>query len=57
MFHVVQRKVSGAVTVEGDIQQWKKRAEEWEDEVKKNEEVVRKLEKKREQYEGELCVE
>ena len=38
------------------IQRWKKNAEEWEDAVKKNEEVVMKLEKKREQYEGELVI-
>ena len=54
VFHFVQDKVRGYVRVEGDIQLWKKKAEEWEDEVKKNEEVVMKLEKKREQYEGEL---
>ena len=33
---------------------WKKAADEWEDKVKKNEEVVEKLEKKKEQYEGGL---
>ena len=53
MFHVVQNKVSGAVWVESEIQHWKKRAEYWEDEVKKNEAVVEKLEKKRE-HKGEL---
>ena len=55
MFHFVQKKVQiqGAVGVEGDIQYYKTEAEKWEDEVKKNEEVVKKLEKKREQYEGE----
>ena len=53
MFHFVQLKVRGAVGVEGNIQQYKKSVEEWEDKVKKNEEVVNKLEKKREQYEGE----
>ena len=53
MFHFVQYKVRGIVEVEGLIQQYKKEAEEWEDKVKKNEEVVNKLEKKREQYEGE----
>ena len=38
------------------VQQYKKKAEEWEDEVRKNEEYLKKLEseKKREQYEGEL---
>ena len=56
MFHVMQRKVRGVMGVERYIQHWKKVAEEREDEVKKNEEFVRKLEKKREQYEGELCV-
>ena len=50
----MQAKVRGDVGAEYDIQHWKKRAEEWENEVKKNEEVVKKLEKKREQYEGEL---
>ena len=53
MFHFVQGKVQGAVGVESYIQRYKKEAEEWEDKVKKNEEVVKKLEKKREQYEGE----
>ena len=53
MFHFVQEKVQGAVGVEGDIQRYKMLAEECEDKVKKNEEVVKKLEKKREQYEGE----
>ena len=54
VFHFVQDKVMGEVGAEGDSQRWKKRAEEWEDKVKKNKEVVMKLEKKREQYEGEL---
>ena len=53
MFHFVQDKVRGAVWAESTIQHRKKEAEEWEDKVKKNEEVVKKLEKKREQYEGE----
>ena len=53
MFHFVQRKVQGDVVAESGIQRYKKEAEEWEDKVKKNEEVVKKLEKKREQYEGE----
>ena len=53
MFHFVQKKVQGAVGAEDYIQVWKKLAEEWEDKVKKNEEIVKKLEKKREQYEGE----
>ena len=53
MFHFVQQKVWGDVWEEGDIQRYKKEAKEWEDKVKKNEEVVKKLEKKREQYEGE----
>ena len=35
------------------IRRYKQLAEEWEDKVKKKEEVVEKLEKKREQYEGE----
>ena len=56
MFHVVQDKVRGVVGAEDDIQRWKKEAEEWEDEVKKKEEVITKLEKTREQYEGELWV-
>ena len=37
-------------------QHWKKQAEEWEVKVKKDEEHLKKLEKKREQYEGELGV-
>ena len=53
VFHFVQLKVRGAVGVEGYIQHYKKEAEKWEDKVKENEEVVMKLEKKREQYEGE----
>ena len=53
MFPVVQNKVQGIFWVENDIQRCKKEAEKWEDEVKKNEEFVKKLEKKREQYEGE----
>ena len=52
MFHFVQLKVLGAVGPESEIQHYKKLAE-WEDKVKKNEEVVNKLEKKMEQYEGE----
>ena len=50
----MQHKVRGVVGAEDGIQRCKKRAEEWKDKVKKNEEVVMKLEKKREQYEGEL---
>ena len=56
MFHVVQGKVWGNVGVEVDIQRYKKQAEEWGDKVKKNEEVLTNLEKKREQYKGELRV-
>ena len=41
---------------EGLLQYWKKEAEELEDKVKKNEEVVKELEKKREHYEGELVL-
>ena len=44
--------------VQGDneykIQHLKKRAEEWEDKVKKNEEHLTKLESEMKQYEGEL---
>ena len=40
----------------GEVQYWKKEAEEWEDKLKKNEEHLKKLEsekkKEREQYEG-----
>ena len=53
MFHFVQLKVQGNVGVESEIVHYKKKAEECEDKVKKNEEIVKKLEKKREQYEGE----
>ena len=49
----MQQKVRGNVGVESTIQRQKKSVEEWEDKVKKNEEVVKKLEKKREQYERE----
>ena len=56
MFHVVQRNVRGIVGGEYWIQRYKKEAKEQEDKVKNNEEVVRKLEKRREQYEGELWV-
>ena len=52
----MQQKVLGAVGAESYIGHYKKKAEEWEDKVKKNEEVVNKLEKKREQYEGEWLV-
>ena len=52
----MQLKVQGAVGRESEIQRYKKSAEEWEDKVKKYEEVVNKLEKKREQYEGEWLV-
>ena len=54
MFHVVQNKVRGEWWAERRIQHWKKEAEEREDKMKKNEEVVRRLEKRRERYEGEL---
>ena len=54
VFHFMQLKIRGDVGAEGAIQYWKKREMEWEDRVKKNEEVVMKLEKKRKQYEGEL---
>ena len=50
----MQGKVSGLVGAERHIQRYKKEAEKYEDKVKKNEEVVMKLEKTREQYEGEL---
>ena len=53
MFYVVQDKVRGMVGAEGMTQQWKKKAEECEDDVKKNEVDIEKLEKKRE-HEGEL---
>ena len=53
MFHFVQEKFQGSNWAENNIQCYKKEAKEWEDDVKKNEEVVKKLEKKREQYEGE----
>ena len=56
VFHFVQLKVRGVMGVEGLIQHWKKRAEEWVDAVKKNEEVIKQLEKKREHYEGELVL-
>ena len=52
----MQGKVRGEVGAEVGIQYWKKDAEKWEDEVKKNEEVVKELEKKREHYEGELVL-
>ena len=56
VFHFVQRMVEGDVWAEGHIQRWKKVTEEWEYKVKKNEEVIKKLEKKREHYEGELVL-
>ena len=52
----MQSKVRGNVGAERWIQHFKKNAEELEDKVKKNEEVIKKLEKKREQYEGELLL-
>ena len=56
VFHFVQHKVRGGIWAEGEIQVWKKEAEKREDEVKKSEEVVKELEKKREHYEGELVL-
>ena len=53
MFHFVQYKVQGVTGVEGDIQRYKKEAEECEDKVKKNQEAITNIVKKREQYEGE----
>ena len=53
MFHFVQAKVLGSAEAEGEIQRWKKEAEEWEDKVKKSQEAVMNIEKKRKQYEGE----
>ena len=53
VFHFVQEKVRGVVGAEGSIKVWKTTAKVREDEVKENEEVVKKLEKKRE-HEGEL---
>ena len=53
MFHFVQQKVVGVAGVEGLIQRYKKAAEEWDDQVKKNQEAVSDINKKREQYEGE----
>ena len=42
--------------VDGGAQRCKKRAEEHASDVKKNEEVLRKLKKRKEQYEGEWWV-
>ena len=56
VFHFVQYKVRGGAVAEDHIQYWNKKAEEQENEVKKNEEVIKKLEKKREHYEGELVL-
>ena len=53
MFHFVQWKVQGDAEAEGNIQHYKKKAEEWEDKVKKNQEAITNIQKKREQYEGE----
>ena len=50
MFHFVQRKVWGDAGAEGYIQRWKKEAEEWEDKVKKNQEAITIIVKRREQY-------
>ena len=50
VLHLVQR---GHVE---EAQRYKKEAEEWEDKVKKNEEHLKNLGKKREQYESELGV-
>ena len=52
----MQDKVRGTVGAESGIQRYKKLAEECEDKVKKNEELVNKLEMKKEQYEGEWLV-
>ena len=53
MFHFVQEKVLGFAGAEGKIQRFKEKAEEWEDKVKKNQEAITNIEKKRDQYEGE----
>ena len=49
MLHLVQYRDVGS------SQRYKKKAEEWEDKVKKNEEHLKKLEyEKKREYEGEL---
>ena len=53
MFYFVQEEVWGVAGAEGEIQRNKKRAEEWEDKVKKILETITNIEMKREQYEGE----
>ena len=53
MFHFVQRKILGDARAEGEIQHSKKQAEVWENKVKKNQEAISNIVKKREQYEGE----
>ena len=55
-FHFVQRNINRYVVSEDQIQELKKRAEEWDKKVKKNEEAIKqfKEKEKREQYEGEL---
>ena len=51
--YIVQSKVRGDVLAEDWTQRWKMEAEKWEDKVKKNQEAITNLKKKREQYEGE----
>ena len=53
VFHFVQYKIWGDASAEDNIQQFKKEAEKWVDKVKKNQEAISNIEKKREQYEGE----
>ena len=54
MFHIfVQAKAQGFAMAEGAIQDFNKAVKEWEDKVKKNQEAITNLVKKREQYESE----
>ena len=53
MFHFVQYKVEGYAGAENGIQHCKEEVEEWENKVKKNQEAVSNIVKKKEQYEGE----
>ena len=53
VFHFVQDDVVGDAGEVEFIQRWKKRAEEWEDIVKKNQEAVTNIDKEKEQYAGE----
>ena len=56
LYNIIQNKFQEGTypESEGEIQRYKKYAEDWEDDVRKNEEAVMEIKKKREHYEGDL---